>query len=430
MSAAEQGRRVLAPRPPKRAARKFAVAQLGSRMHYAVPRILYGMNALSRFYTDICAVHGWPRLLRHFPAAFLPSGLRRLRARVPTGVDPGLVTAFTNFGLEYAWRARRSTSLAAQLETFLWAGKELCRRILLSGLGDATGLYTFDSAALELLTHARSRGMWTCVEQAVAPRRILGRIMQEAREAFPEWEDPPPPLTLAIEEEFGERQRHEWASADLILCGSEFVRDGIRECGGPAERCAVVPYGVDVLPVTRGPRAPGQLRVLTVGEVGLRKGSPYVLGAARLTRGLAEYRMVGPISVRDDARKQLSQCVQVLGPIPRSEIQSQYAWADVFLLPSLCEGSATVTYEALAHGLPVVTTHSTGSVVRDGLDGFVVPERNAEAIAEKLTVLASDLSLRRELGSNATRRATHFSVARYAERLSDVLLATNSPDAS
>ena len=49
------------------------------------------------------------------------------------------------------------------------------------------------------------------------------------------------------------------------------------------------------------------------------------------------------------------------------------ASADVFVFPSLFEGSAVVTYEALAAGLPSVVTPSAGSVVRDGVEGFIVP---------------------------------------------------------
>ena len=61
-----------------------------------------------------------------------------------------------------------------------------------------------------------------------------------------------------------------------------------------------------------------------------------------------------------------------------------YKWADVFVLPSICEGSAMVTYEALIHGLPIITTYNSGSIVRDGVDGFITSIRDVEAIAECL----------------------------------------------
>src|SRR5262249_26998163 len=157
----------------------------------------------------------------------------------------------------------------------------------------------------------------------------------------------------------------EWQLADIIVCGSSFVRDGIADCGGPAERCVVVPYGVDHrfrLPPRTDHDAP--LRVLVVGAVGLRKGSPYVLAAARALRGRAAFRLVGAIEASPRASVLLSEVVELTGSVPRSAMLQHFAWADVLLLPSVCEGSATAIYEALAASLPVICTANSGSVVR------------------------------------------------------------------
>ena len=76
--------------------------------------------------------------------------------------------------------------------------------------------------------------------------------------------------------------------------------------------------------------------------------------------------------------------------VPRSEVIRHYEWADIFLLPSLCEGSATSTYEALTAGLPVVCTPNCGSVVRHGTEGYLVPIRDPGAISDRLEALATD----------------------------------------
>ena len=134
----------------------------------------------------------------------------------------------------------------------------------------------------------------------------------------------------------------------------------------------IVPYGVGA-----GFRLPprnnhgGLLRVLFVGSVGLRKGAPYVLAAAHVLLGKAIIRMVGPLEAPAKAAALLEAGVELIGPVPRSAVMAHFAWADAFLLPSLCEGSATVVYEALASSLPVVCTPNTGSVVRDGVVHFM-----------------------------------------------------------
>jgi glycosyltransferase involved in cell wall biosynthesis len=127
--------------------------------------------------------------------------------------------------------------------------------------------------------------------------------------------------------------------------------------------------------------------------------------------------MAGTVQILPEAEKRVRQHIQLTGIIPRPEMASQYDWADVFLLPSLCEGSATATYEAMSHGLPVICTPQTGSTVRDGVDGFIVPAQNPDAIAEKLASLAADPDLLAAMSENARRNSADYTLEKYGERL-------------
>jgi len=391
------------------------VAQLGARMHYAVATILHRAGMLERFFTDIYAPR-LPKPLRELTSRYGPSSFRRLLGRVPVDIPRAKITSFDVMGLEYNWRLRRAISPELATEAYLWAGREFCRRIIHCGLGSANCIYTFNSAGLELQQHARSQGVFTAMEQTSAPGTIEEKLWREEQSDRPQWllERKPDPHRNA----FQDRERMEWEAADMILCGSEFVRDGIRAAGGPTDRCRVVPYGVR--PHTaNSPRdfRPRPLRVLTVGAVSLMKGTPYVLEAAKDLKGRAEFRMAGQIKVSLHGQELLREHVTLLGTVPRSEIQQQFAWADVFLLPSICEGSATVCYEALANGLPVITTPNAGSVVRHGVDGFIVPIRDSKAIVDSVEHLADCPGLREKMSANALARSAEFTVEKYGERL-------------
>jgi glycosyltransferase involved in cell wall biosynthesis len=85
------------------------------------------------------------------------------------------------------------------------------------------------------------------------------------------------------------------------------------------------------------------------------------------------------------------------------------------------EGSATVTYEALAAGLPVICTPNTGSVVRNGVDGFVVPIRDPDAIVDAIEMLSENRSLLETMSSRAKERSGSFDLASYRNRLLTVL---------
>src|SRR6201999_4547660 len=137
-------------------------------------------------------------------------------------------------------------------------------------------------------------------------------------------------------------------------------------------------------------------------------GSPYVLEAARALRGKAIFRMVGKIDCSSSVTATLSEVLELMGSAPYSEMPKHFAWADILLLPSLCEGSATAVYEALAASLPVICTDNTGSVVRDGVEGFIVPVCDGDAITEALARLAGDAELRRSMAEQARQRADAF----------------------
>lgn len=399
---------------------RVVVSQLGARMHYAVPRILDAAGELERFYTDICADQGWPSWLRLLPASRLPSGVRRLRGRIVDGVTPHRVTTFPSFGLRLAVRRLAARTLSERTAAALWAAPRFGRLVTRRGFGGAGGFYGFSGECLEQLRAARAAGLWTVVEQIIAPRGVLDRLLKEEEAKFPDWRHEEGSDRHA--REFGDRERAEWETADLVVCGSSFVLEEVAKASGGKARCVVVPYGVDhrfAMP-PRPPRE-GPLRVLTIGASGLRKGTPYVLEAARQLAGKTHFRLVGPSDAPDEVSATLAEALELFGPVPRADIPAHYAWADVFLLPSLCEGSATVVYEALAAGLPVVTTANTGTVVRDGIEGFIVPIRDSEAIVAAIERLDSDRTLLAELSKNASRRAADFDIANYGRRLRKAL---------
>jgi hypothetical protein len=396
------------------------VSQLGARMHYAVPRIFASREKLAHFYTDICALQGWPRLLNSLPPSMLPASVRRLVGRTPQGIPQDRMTTFPAFGLHSAVRRLSNQARPKSTANAIWAGETFGKLVAGSGFHGASGVYAFSGEALELLKVAKQQGLWTAVEQMIAPRTIVDQLSYEEEVLNPGWQLPVANDVYA--DIFAAREQAEWQIADAVVCPSDFVARHVIEAGCNPEKVVVVPYGVDSRFVLDPcPRLPGPLRVLTVGAVGLRKGSPYVGAVARELGDMAQFRMVGPITVEPEARAKLAATVELTGPIPRSEMRAQFEWADVFLLPSLCEGSATAVYEALAAGLPVICTDNTGSVVRHGIDGYIVPIRDVSETAEILRQFAGTPAALARMSNSARERASDFTVSRYGERLVEAL---------
>jgi glycosyltransferase involved in cell wall biosynthesis len=184
----------------------------------------------------------------------------------------------------------------------------------------------------------------------------------------------------------------------------------------------LVPYGLDENWLMAQPNTITG-RVLFVGTVGLLKGSHYLAEAMRLLarRHIScDFRVVGPIPAGFD-RHPIFSGPHFIGQVPRTDIRNEFLAADVFVLPTLCEGFALAHLEALASGAPVITTPNCGSVVRDGIDGFVVPIRNPKALAESIETIITDRALRAQMSANARNRAREFSWDRYGERLTNAI---------
>jgi glycosyltransferase involved in cell wall biosynthesis len=339
-----------------------------------------------------------------------------LLERIPEGIPPSKVTAFTAFGLREALRRYGISTLSEHTAHYLWSGRQFSRRIVQDNdFEEADGIYAFKMAALEILTEGRKHGLRTILEQPNVHRQAMHDLLKEEHRLHPEWAEPREDDRYLQKE--SDREKEEWTKADLIVCPSEFVKEGIRRAGGPTKRATVVPYGVD-FQVRNYPRQQPDrpLHVLSVGTVSLRKGVPYLLEAAQ--QSSARFRMVGAINLKQAGLAQLGTTIELTGRVPRSQIHNHYEWADVFVLPSICEGSATVIYEALAHALPVICTPNTGSIVRDGTDGFIIPIREADPIAERLEQLASEPDLYRSMSEAAlTRYRQDGTLEAYGRRL-------------
>ncbi len=219
--------------------------------------------------------------------------------------------------------------------------------------------------------------------------------------------------------------------ADYLICPTDQARESFCAAGVAAAKLITIPNGVD-LDRFRPPeqRASHPFRVLFVGQIGFRKGVPYLLQAwQRLAWRDAELWLVGNIDaeLRPLLRRFASlPGLRLLGYA--ADLLPLYQSADVFAFPSLLEGSAKVNFEALACGLPCVVTPNAGGVVRDGVEGHVVPLRDADALAAALERLRSDDRQRRVMAEAARLRATEFPWDRHGETLVNALRTLQPTD--
>ncbi len=206
--------------------------------------------------------------------------------------------------------------------------------------------------------------------------------------------------------------------ADLLVCPSEFVKNSL-----PLEaraKAVVIPFGADPVAALpdRGERSK-PVKVLFAGNVNRRKGVPFLLEAWRqlaLPPDQAELVMCGRVFAEAaDWVRGAPPGVRFAGF--QADMAPFFADADIFVLPSLMEGSAKAVFEAMAYGLPPIVTPHTGAVVRDGVDGLVVEAAESDSLALALGRLIGDPALRQTLAAAARQTAQSYSWQVYAQRV-------------
>lgn len=333
------------------------------------------------------------------------------------------------FGAWYFWAQRRARDSDSLEQVHVVAAHRFNVSIIRRGFDGADCVYGCNGASLELFSRAHDRGIRRVLEQTIAPRDIENALMREEVQRWNGWE---PRLRVGVHGPLAERERREWQLADVILAGSSFVVDGLRACGVAEEKCRVVPYGVPLdrfFPTRR--RESAKLRLLFAGEVGLRKGVPYLLEALRLIdSALIETVVAGRLVLDRSRLRPYEHLAAFPGAVPRREMPSLFQWADILVLPSICEGSAVVAYEALASGVPVIATPNAGVPVRDGIDGLIVPIRDAEALAAALERFVRDRDFLRSCSEKALGGRDRLGLNVYGRRLASAIRVLMSAEPS
>ena len=279
------------------------------------------------------------------------------------------------------------------------------------------GVLSFSYYAYAAFT-AAAEGLPRAIHQVHPHPASVRRLLKEEMERVPDCVG-----SVAAEEEIrGDETRFrqlcaEPGLADVCLAASSFTAATLVENGVPAERIRVVPYGVD-LDFFRPPPAPpgGPLRVLFVGQMTQRKGLRYLLEAwRRLALPDAELVLAGRGPADRELLARYDGLFRAETGVSAGRLRELYRTSHLFCMPSLAEGFGLVYLEALACGTPVIGTPNTGAadLLRDGRGGFLVPIRDAEALAERLLWCHGHRAELAEMRLEARRTAERHSWAAF-----------------
>jgi len=324
------------------------------------------------------------------------------------------------------WRAltRHETGMlsvdAVGRDFDVWVARRLERR------RHATVAYAYEDTALATFTVAAQLGAQCFYDLPIAYWETGHRLLAEEAERWPTWE-PTLESTRNSSEKLA-RKTHELALADVVVCPSEFVAESLPAATRATKRVVIAPFGspapANAPEKTRSARA--RLRVLFAGSMSQRKGLADLFAAVRrLPQSEVELVVMGsPVAAPEFYRRE-GPAFQHERPRPHAAVLELMRTCDVLCLPSIVEGRALVVQEAMSQGLPVIVTANTGAsdVVQHDVNGFVVPIRAPEQIAERLAWCIEHRDLLPDMGRAAQAAAARFSWEKYAALLCAALAA-------
>ncbi len=214
---------------------------------------------------------------------------------------------------------------------------------------------------------------------------------------------------------FAEQARRAAANSDFIIAVSEFTANQVHQLlGVERSRIVVIPHGVHAASFETPARR--EKMVLSVGAIQIRKNIGRLVDAFESTPEDWTLVLAGAPSGYRAAeileRIERSRCrdrIRVTGYVTPQELQRLYSRASIFAFPSLAEGFGIPVLEAMAHGVPVMTSQGSALEEVAGDAALLVDPEQTEEIASALFRLTHDADLRATLVDRGHTRAQRYS---------------------
>lgn len=224
------------------------------------------------------------------------------------------------------------------------------------------------------------------------------------------------------------RQKENFDMADYILMASGFVKESIENHYRNiySNKYHIIPYGASVEAFRyrkRHRKSNEPLKILSVANISKRKGTDYMIEALKCFDSSKVYLTM--IGLPDESGKQMMQeinkvdSISYVGRVPHSKINEFFYSNDVFILPSLAEGSSLSVYEAIASGMPCIVTNNVGSIITHMKDGIVIPSKDTQAIVEAINKMYNEPGLLEFMSEQTKNTIAEFTWDKYEKKIAD-----------
>lgn len=292
----------------------------------------------------------------------------------------------------------------------------------------ATGriFHGFEQCSALCLERASKHGSICILDQSILAWPTL---VERRAQAFARHSVTLPPANGTLARRHVQRKVRERLAADYFLAGLADVRDSLVSAGVSTDRIFILPYGATLTEEAFSERSQCHtpVRLLYVGHQSWQKGLPDLLRELRGSAVAFELQVVGRLDpLWESVLKEYAADCEESGnrvlfrqPIPQRELLSLYGWADILVFPSLIGGVGLATLEAMAAGVPIITSDPDIMLI-PGVDCLVAEQHKPGSIVEQIRVLALSPQLYRSMSRAGIGTARRFSWEAYSAGLAEV----------
>lgn len=318
------------------------------------------------------------------------------------------------------------TGLLRHDKLYRYIDTQVANYLKRNSCANLSAIYGYDGKCLSTFRQAKKiDGISLFYEAACGYAPYVAKVLEEERELNPSWISSIP----LINKSMVERQEEELDLADHVIVASTIVKNDLIK-HHIDKKISIIPYGAPLVPepsCINDNECNAALKVVYVGSLSQQKGISYFFDAISKVGGNRnldvtiignDYSLGNNKILHNHLRN-----YKWYNSAPHSKVINTLQESDILILPSLTEAFGLVVLEALSQGTVVIASDKCGAsdVIINGKNGFIVPIRDSEIIADRLTALEQDRDKLREMKLLAVETARVYNWKKYSKNICNVL---------
>ncbi len=398
---------------------KVLLAHPGTQHSRQLAKQLYEHNMLFEFHTGIGygKDHWTYKLCSRLPASLFNKISNRFIDHVPD--------RFVRRHVVNELKALMRIKMGADEEkTLFHRNNKFQKSIPSKSIAASDVVIGFDTSSLVLIQRCKKLDTYFILDASIGHPASKDTVYKNLLKLYPEWQftvKQKPAAQIKIEEE-------EMKLSDHIVVASRFTLLTYTEHGVQEKKISVNPYGVNTVslkPVAKQKDTSDPVHFVFVGLVDARKGVPFLLDAWRKCKlNGSTLTIIGPIN--ETTQKIISKdhpSVIIKGRLSHKELTAAFPHFDVMIFPSFFEGYGLVIPEAMACGLPVITTVATcgPDIIGNGEEGYIIEPGDEGALINAIETFINQKDKLVKMGVSARAKAEKLSWETYGNNWEKII---------